>query len=308
MDECECDPFAPVNKERRDTLLHYEQTIFSSQDLWKAAWSRFASRPLVLAALSLVISIILIAILAPMLSTFPYDQGDLSLKNLPPNSQFWFGTDEMGRDLFVRCWWGARISLFIGIAATFIDGCIGILYGAFAAFKGGWIEEGMMRAADVLYTIPYLLIVILLIVTFGSGITTILIALTLTGWITMARIVRNQILQVKHLEFVEAAYALGASNSRILFHHLIPNALGSIITTATFTIPTAIFTEAFLSFLGLGVQSPIASWGALAYDGLAALRFYPWRLFIPAILISMTILSFNVIGDALRDHFDQRLR
>ncbi len=164
-----------------------------------------------------------------------------------------------------------------------------------------------MRFADILYSIPYLLVVILLMVVIGSGLSTILIALTFTGWIPMARIVRGQILQLKNLDYAKAAFALGASQSRILFRHLLPNAMGPIITTMTFTIPTAIFAEAFLSFLGLGVQAPVASWGTMASDGLVAMSYYPWRLFFPAFFISLTMLCFNLVGDGLRDAFDPRL-
>ena len=166
----------------------------------------------------------------------------------------------------------------------------------------------MMRTGDIIYSIPYLLVVILLIVVMGSGLLTIIIALTFTGWIPMSRIVRGQVLQLKELDYVHAAQALGAGRFRILLHHLLPNALGSIITTLTFTIPTAIFSEAFLSFLGLGVQAPIASWGTMASDGLPALRYFPWRLFFPAFFISITMLSFNLVGDGIRDAFDPRLK
>jgi oligopeptide transport system permease protein len=165
-----------------------------------------------------------------------------------------------------------------------------------------------MRTADILHSIPDLLVVILLAVMLGSGITSILIALTLTGWIPMARIVRGQIMQLKTFEYAEAARALGASPARILWHHLLPNVSGPIITTMTFTIPTAIFAESFLSFLGLGVQAPIASWGTMASDGLSAMAYYPWRLFFPAFFISLTMFSFNLIGDGLRDALDPRLR
>ena len=173
---------------------------------------------------------------------------------------------------------------------------------------GGKTEELMMRFADILYSLPYLLIVILLMVVMGPGIFTIIIAMTMTGWINMARIVRAQILQLKHIDFATAAHAIGASRTRVLIRHLIPNTIGTIITTMTLTIPAAIFTEAFLSFLGLGVQAPIASWGTMANDGLSALRYYPWRLFFPAAFISFTMLAFNVVGDGIRDAFDPRLR
>jgi oligopeptide transport system permease protein len=250
----------------------------------------------------------LMAIIGPWLSAYPYYETHLPLKNSSPSKAFWFGTDELGRDIFCRIWWGARISLSVGICAALLDMAIGVLIGATAGFLGKKYDEVLMRTADILHSIPYLLVVILLAVMIGSGITSILIALTLTGWIPMARIVRGQIMQLKTFEYAEAARALGASPARILWHHLLPNVSGPIITTMTFTIPTAIFAESFLSFLGLGVQAPIASWGTMASDGLSAMAYYPWRLFFPAFFISLTMFSFNLIGDGLRDALDPRLR
>ena len=275
---------------------------------WRDSWIRLRlNRPAVFGLTVLVIMIIS-AIIVPFFSTHTYYETHLALKNSAPSATFWFGTDELGRDLFTRIWWGARISLFVGIAAAVIDMAIGVFYGAFAGMVGGKIEEFMMRMTDILHSLPHLLIVILLMVIMKPGVTTILIALTITGWINMARIVRAQILQIKQNDFVMAAYMLGASRWRVLFRHLIPNSIGSIITTMTLTIPAAIFTEAFLSFLGLGVQAPIASWGTMASDGLSALRYYPWRLFFPAGFISITMLALNLLGDGIRDAFDPRLR
>jgi oligopeptide transport system permease protein len=196
----------------------------------------------------------------------------------------------------------------VGITAALIDVLIGVLWGGSAALSGGKTDELMMRIADVLYGLPYLLVVIMLMVVMGSGLIPIIIAMTITGWINMARIVRGQVLQLKEQEFVMAAEVLGASFSRILLKHLLPNAMGPIIVTMTLTVPTAIFTEAFLSFLGLGVQAPVASWGTMASEGLPALRYYPWRLFFPAAFISITMLAFNLVGDGLRDALDPRQR
>ncbi len=275
---------------------------------WQDAWIRLRSnRPAFFGLLVLTI-LIIAAIIIPFISGHTYYETHLALKNTFPCQRFWFGTDELGRDLFTRIWWGARISLFVGIAAAVIDMAIGVLYGAFAGLVGGKVEELMMRFADILYSLPNLLIVILLMVIMKPGVGTIIAALAITGWINMARIVRGQILQIKQNDFVIAAYMLGANRRRILFRHLIPNTIGSIITTMTLTIPTAIFTEAFLSFLGLGVQAPIASWGTMASDGLSALRYYPWRLFFPAFFISITMFSLNLLGDGIRDAFDPRLR
>lgn len=255
-------------------------------------------------ALSVLSILILMSIIGPSFSSHTYYETNLAAKNLPPSLMHPFGTDELGRSLFVRIWWGARISLFIGIAAALIDMIIGVFYGGIAALLGGKVEEIMMRFADMLYSLPHLLIVILLTVMMHQGILTIIIALTLTGWINMARIVRAEMLSLKERDFITAAKSMGASKARILINHLIPNCLSSIITTMTLTIPGAIFTEAFLSFLGLGVQAPIASWGTMASDGLSALSFYPWRLFFPAGFISITMLAFNLLGDGLRDAFD----
>ncbi|NGX39956.1 MAG: Oligopeptide transport system permease protein OppC [Chlamydiae bacterium] len=280
----------------------------ATYNFWKESWARLKSNRWAMFGLWTLSALIFMAIVGPFISPYTYYETHLHLKNEPPSPQFWFGTDELGRDLFTRVWWGARISLLVGIVASLIDLVIGVFYGSLAASIGGKGEELMMRIADILYSIPYLLVVILLMVVIGSGITTIIIALTMTGWISMSRIVRGQILQMRELDFVKAAESLGASRFRILTRHLIPNALGSIIVTVTLTIPTAIFAEAFLSFLGLGVQAPIASWGTMANDGLPALRYYPWRLFFPAGFISLTMLSFNLLGDGLRDAFDPRLR
>ncbi len=252
-------------------------------------------------------SILIMAIIGPWISSYSYSDIHLELKNTPPGSQFWFGSDELGRDIFTRVWWGARISLFIGFAAALIDTILGVLWGSIAAYYGGKIDELMMRCADILYAIPYILVVILLTVIRGTGIQTILIAMTLTGWISMARISRGQILQIKQLDYISAAHAIGASSVRILFRHLIPNAIGPIIATMTLTIPMAIFTEAFLSFLGLGVQAPATSWGTMISDGVGAMRYYPWRLIFPSLMITLTMLSLNVLGNSLRDLLDPRI-
>ena len=184
---------------------------------------------------------------------------------------------------------------------------IGVLWGSIAAYAGGRVEELMMRICDILYAIPYLLVVILLTVVRGSGIVTLLIAMTCTGWINMARLCRSQVLLLKELDYVTAARSLGASHLRIIFIHLIPNAFGPIIATMALTIPTAIFTEAFLSFAGLGIQAPAASWGGMINDGLSAMRYYPWRILFPSAMVTITMISFNLLGNSLRDTLDPRL-
>lgn len=210
--------------------------------------------------------------------------------------------------MFVRTWVGARISIFIGLAAAVLDVIIGIIWGSIAAFKGGRTDEVMMRIADVLWAIPTLLMVILMMVVLPKGLLTIILAMTVVGWINMARIVRGQVLQLKSQEYVLAAQTLGAKTSRLLFKHLIPNSMGPILVTMTLTIPSAIFTEAFLSYLGLGVPAPLASWGTMASDGIPAMTYYPWRLWFPAAFICITMFGFNVVGDGLRDALDPKLR
>lgn len=290
------------------SLLVEEFPYQESVSYWRDAWRRLCQNKPAMVGLCLLTVLILGAIFIPYLSSHTYYETHLHLKNKAPCSDFWFGSDELGRDLFTRIWWGARISLFVGIIAAIIDMFIGVFYGAIAGMIGGKTEDLMMRLSDVLYSLPHLLIVILLMVIMKPGVFTIIIALTLTGWINMARIVRGQILQIKQNDYVMAAHMLGAKRRRILMRHLIPNSIGTIITTMTLTIPAAIFSEAFLSFLGLGVQAPIASWGTMASDGLSALRYYPWRLFFPACFISVTMLAFNMVGDGVRDAFDPRLR
>lgn len=256
-----------------------------------------------LSGLFLFLAIGACALAGPLISGYTYFDIDLSNSNLPPSSQHWFGTDDLGRDMFTRAWYGARISLFVGIAAAFIDLVIGVLWGGIAAFSHPRVDDLMMRIADTLYALPYLLIVILLLVVMGPGLGSIIAAMTVIGWITMARIVRGQIIQIKQLEYIQASRALGAGFWRILILHLVPNAAGSILVTLTLTIPAAIFTEAFLSFLGLGVQAPVSSWGTMANEGLPAMAYYPWRLFVPALLISVTMFAFYLIGEGLRERY-----
>jgi len=279
-----------------------------SLSFWKDVFYRFRKNKLALVGVVILILLIIMAIFGPYMTGYDYATNDLANKNQLPSSDHWFGTDDLGRDVFTRTWEGARISIFIGIAAALIDLTIGVFWGGIAGYKGGRIDEYMMRAADVLAGIPYLLLVILLMVVLGSNVSTMILAMSITGWVNMARIVRGQVLSLKNQEYVLASRTLGAGTSRIMSKHLIPNAMGPIIVTMTLTIPSAIFTEAFLSFLGLGLTPPIASWGTMASDGLPALRYFPWRLLFPATFICLTIFAFNVIGDGLRDALDPRSR
>src|SRR5690606_16644517 len=243
-----------------------------------------------------------------ILSTWSVTAQDLKSQNMPPSSLHWFGTDELGRDIFVRTWYGARISMFVGFMAALIDFAIGVTYGGYSGHKGGKTDIFMMRVLEVLYGLPYLLVVILLMVVMGPSLLTIIIALTITGWISMARLVRGQVLQLKNQEYVTAARSFGAGTAHIIRRHLLPNAMGPILVQMTLTVPTAIFAEAFLSFLGLGVQAPYASWGVMANDALGVILSGDWwQLFFPALFISLTMFAFNVVGDGLQDALDPRL-
>jgi oligopeptide transport system permease protein len=296
------DPFSLI-----DFPLQEDSLIppIHSQTYHYSFWSRFKKSRLGPLGLFLLTLLTIITLIGPYLSGYSYEENHLALSNQPPSKEFWFGSDDLGRDIFTRVWYGARISLFVGLMAALVDLGIGIIWGGIAGLAGGRTDEILMRIADILYALPYLLVVIILIVVLGSGLTSIILAITLIGWITMARIVRGQILLLKEMEYVLAARALGASFARILFKHLLPNASGPILITLTLSIPSAIFAEAFLSFLGLGIQAPIASWGTMANEGLPALSYYPWRLFFPAFFISLTIFAFHMIGEGLKEAFSK---
>lgn len=272
------------------------------------AWRRLKQNKLAMLGLYTVILILLTALAGPWFSAHSYSSQNLMETNQFPSTVHWFGTDSLGRDLFIRVLYGARISLSIGIVASILNLTIGVIYGGIAGFFGGRIDKVLMNIVDILYGIPLLLYVILLMVVLEPGLTNIFIALGIAYWLRMARIVRGQILSLKEQDYVVAARALGAGSWRILLRHLIPNSLGPVIITMTLAIPEAIFTEAFLSFIGLGVAAPMASWGVLASEGITSLRSYPFQLFFPAMAISITMLAFNFLGDGLRDALDPRVR
>lgn len=273
---------------------------------FSSPFSRFFSSSIGLGGMILLFPVLVLLAFGPFLSGYSEEALHLARANEPPSMEFWFGTDDLGRDIFTRICFGARVSLMVGLLAAVIDLVFGLLWGGGAGLLGGFIDEFLMRIADVLYSLPYLLIVILVTVTLGSGLFPLLIAITLTGWITMARIVRGEMLLLKEMDYVMAAKSLGASRRRILFSHLLPNAVGPILITLTLTIPSAIFSEAFLSFLGLGIQAPFPSLGTMANEGLPAIQSYPWRLFFPAFFISVTMLSFHLIGEGLKHAFEKR--
>lgn len=297
--------FAPAPKDAESK----EQVVRPALSYWADAWRRLRKNYLALFSLVFLFLLSVFAIIVPMIS--PHSVTDINLpnQNLAPNATHWFGTDELGRDVFTRTWYGARISLFVGIAAATIDFLVGVIYGGIAGYKGGRTDSIMMRFVEILYGLPNLIVVILLMVVMGPGMTTIIIALTVTGWIGMARIVRGQVLQLKNYEFVTASKSFGAGTMRIIRKNLLPNSMGPIIVQMTLTVPTAIFAEAFLSFLGLGISAPYASWGVMANDALSVISTgHWWRLFFPAAFISLTMFAFNTLGDGLQDALDPKLR
>ncbi|MEO4055610.1 ABC transporter permease [Solibacillus sp. CAU 1738] len=284
-----------------------EQLSQKQVSFWKEVFYRFSQNKLALIGLVILFIIMGMAIVVPFVSQYSYDQ-NVGLYNTAPSAAHWFGTDDLARDMFVRVWEGARISLFIGLTAAAIDLVIGVLWGCIAGLSGGRVDNIMMRIADVLTAVPYLLVVIILLVVMEQGLIPLIIALSITGWVGMARIVRSEVLSIKNQEYVLASRTLGANKWHLIKRHLIPNAMGAIIVTMTLTIPSAIFTESFLSYLGLGVQAPMASWGTMASEGFKALTSAPWRLIFPAVFISLTIFAFNAVGDGLRDALDPKLR
>lgn len=296
--------FKPISR----TELGNERIVRPSLTFWQDAWRRLKKNKLAMVGLIILVVVALLAIFAPMFSSYTYDTQNYDAVNQKPSAEHLFGTDDFGRDLWVRVWWGARISLFIGIVAAIIDLIVGVLYGGISAYFGGRIDDIMQRIMEIIYSIPFLLITILLIMYLTPGVWTIIIAYSITGWVQMARLVRGQVLQIKEQEYVLAARTLGASDWRIILKHLIPNALGIIIVQITFVVPSAIFAEAFLSFIGLGVRPPLASLGTLLSDGAKAMRFYPYRMLIPTATFSLLLLSFNLLGDGLRDALDPKMR
>ncbi|WP_047981148.1 ABC transporter permease [Ornithinibacillus contaminans] len=289
----------------------YEQELVARPSLsyWKDAWRRLKKNRLAMLGLGFLVLLIFMAIAGPMISPYEVNINDLPNQYQSPSADHWFGTDSHGRDVFTRTWYGARISLFVGFMAALLDVTIGIVWGGISGYKGGRTDNIMMRIIEILYGLPYLLVVILLLVVMGPSLSTIIVALTITGWVGMARIVRGQVMQIKNYEYVLASKSFGTKTPRIIRRNLIPNTMGPIIVQMTLTVPSAIFAEAFLSFIGLGIQAPYASWGVMASDSLGAiLSGNWWTLFFPAFFISFTMFAFNVLGDGLQDALDPKLR
>ena len=304
LDKASMGMWEPVSLEDREK----EKIVRPSMTYWQDAWRRLKQNKLAMLGMFIVIIVFTLAIVGPMLTETNYSDQNLMRGNETASKDHWFGTDAHGRDLLERVLYGGRVSLQVAMVATVVQFLIGVLYGGISGYLGGRVDNIMMRIVDIIYTIPLVLYAILLMVVIGSGLKSVIIAIGTIYWVSMARIVRGQVLSLKEQEFVLAAKTLGASTWRILIRHLIPNALGPIIVTLTMMIPSAIFTESFLSFIGLGVSAPMASWGSLASDALSGLRSYPYQLFYPSMAICITMLGFNFFGDGLRDALDPRLR
>jgi len=280
------------------------------RSLWQDALGRLLRNKAAVVSMVILAIISLMAVFAPYLSPHAYDEIYWDFITAPPNFEqsHWFGTDPNGRDLFVRTLYGARVSLMVGVVATGVSLLIGVTYGAVAGYAGGRTDQIMMAIVDIMYSLPFMFFVIILMVVFGRSIFLIFVALGAVEWLTMARIVRGQTLSVRQKEFIEAAHASGVSTFNILRKHIIPNVLGPVIVYVTLTIPQVILTESFLSFLGLGVQEPLTSWGVLISEGARQMEEAPWLLIFPAVFLGATLFCFNFIGDGLRDALDPKDR
>ena len=280
-----------------------------ASSFWRDALRRLRQNKLAvfgLGLLSVLGALCFASFLWPNLTGFNYGQQNLALGPVPPNRLHWLGTDPLGRDLLARLLYGGGISLTVGLCATAVSLTIGVIYGAIAGFAGGKLDMVMMRLVDILYALPFAIFVILLMVFFGQNFILLFLAIGAVEWLTMARIVRGQVLTVKQQEFIEAAHALGLREGRIIFRHIVPNLLGPIIVYATLTVPEVIILESFLSFLGLGVQPPHSSWGVLIKEGAEVMEEYPWLLIYPGAVMTLTLFSLNFLGDGLRDALDVR--
>ncbi len=275
---------------------------------WKDAWRRIKQNKIAFTGLIIILVYVVLAIFGPMISKYGYTEIDSSRMNQFVSSEHWFGTDELGRDLWTRIWRGARVSLSIGFIATILNTVIGGLVGGISGYYGGTLDLVLMRIIDIMYGVPYLIVSILVMVVMGQGITSLIIAMVIVGWIGTARFVRGEILKLKEQDFVAAAKVLGVGDFVIIVKHIIPNVMGLIITNLTMAVPKAIFNEAFLSYIGLGIAPPECSWGILAKSGAKMLRVHPYQLFIPSFFICTTMLALNLLGDGLRDALDPKLR
>ncbi|MEH6557006.1 MAG: ABC transporter permease subunit [Oceanicoccus sp.] len=280
--------------------------VVQGRSLWQDAVTRLRKNHLAMAGLLILGVMIVIALLTPWIAPYSYEVQNLDLGASPPSMDHWLGTDTFGRDLLTRIMYGGRVSLAVGFIATTVALFIGVFWGAIAGYTGGRTDAFMMRLVDILYALPFMIFIILLMVVFGRSILLLFLAIGCVEWLTMARIVRGQVLSLRQQEFVEAAVAMGLSPLAIIVRHIIPNILGPIIVYVTLTIPSVMLLEAFLSFLGLGIQPPQSSWGLLISYGVETMEEYPWLLIYPGLVLSVTLFSLNFLGDGLRDALDPK--
>lgn len=285
-----------------------ENLVRPSISYWQDAFRRLKKNKVAMASLILLLIIAFMCIFAPYIYPHPYDEQNIEFTNQGPTLQHIFGLDDLGRDIFARIWIGGRVSLTIGVVGALVSLLIGVLYGGISGYMGGLVDDIMMRILEILSGIPYMVMVIIVTVFLGKGMSSLLLALCITSWTGLARLVRGQVLELKESEYVMAAKALGTPTLKIVTRHLIPNTMSIIIVQTTFSIPSFIFSEAFLSFIGMGIQPPLTSWGAMASLGQQQMAYYPHELIFPALAISVTMLAFNLLGDGLRDAFDPKLR
>jgi oligopeptide transport system permease protein len=295
------DPLPSAN-----TLENELQTAERGVSLWREAWQRLGKNKMAVTSAIILILIALASLTGPLFLKQSYETQNLQLGPVGPGAGHWFGTDTLGRDLFVRILYGGRVSMSVGFCATAVALTIGVFYGAISGFLGGKVDMLMMRVVDIIFALPFTVFVILLMVFFGRKFVLLFVAIGAVQWLTMARIVRGQVLSLRRQEFIEAAQGLGLSKPRIIFRHMIPNALGPIIVYATLTVPAVMLLEAFLSFLGLGVQPPMSSWGVLIKEGAEVMEEFPWLLIFPGVVLAITLFSLNFLGDGLRDALDPR--
>lgn len=274
--------------------------------LWRDGWVRLRKNHLALFGLAVMVFFCVIALLTPWIAPYGYEQQNLQLGASPPSAAHWLGTDIFGRDMLTRIMYGSRVSLLVGFVATGVALIIGVLWGTVAGYAGGRVDAVMMRLVDILYALPFMIFIVLLMVVFGRNILLLFLAIGAVEWLTMARIVRGQVQNLRHQEFIEAAFSMGLSRWIIIRRHLIPNTLGPVIVYTTLTIPNVMLLEAFLSFLGLGIQPPQSSWGLLISHGVESMEEYPWLLIFPGLALSITLFALNFLGDGLRDALDPK--
>jgi oligopeptide transport system permease protein len=287
-------------------MIDPSQSTQQGSSLWLDAWIKLGKNRLALSGLVILLFLIVISLLTPWIAPYSYEEQNLMLGATAPSAAHWLGTDIFGRDMLTRIMYGGRVSLMVGFIATAVALVIGILWGAVAGFVGGRLDAVMMRIVDIMYALPFMIFIVLLMVVFGRNILLLFVAIGAVEWLTMARIVRGQVMTLRKQEFVEAAYSMGLSKWAIIRRHIIPNTLGPVIVYTTLTIPSVMLLEAFLSFLGLGIQPPQSSWGLLINYGVETMEEYPWLLIFPGITLSLTLFALNFLGDGLRDALDPR--